>query len=43
MVAPGEGAPVDTEKDSVGYDAGPDQGGYSNEERGMHIDPESEA
>lgn len=42
VVAPDEGGPMDTEKDSVGYDAGPDRGGYSNEERGMHIDPESE-
>lgn len=43
VVAPDEGSPVDTEKDVVGYDAGPDRGGYSNEERGMHIDPESES
>lgn len=41
VVTPDEGAPVDTEKDNVGYDAGPDAGGYSNEERGMHLEPET--
>lgn len=42
VVAPDEGAPIDTEKDSVGYDAGTDTGGFSNEERSMHIDEESQ-
>lgn len=41
IVTPDEGAAVDTEKDNVGYDAGTDRGGFSNEERGMHIHPES--
>lgn len=43
VVADEEGASTDTEKDSVGYDVGTDAGGFPAEERGMHVDPESEA
>lgn len=35
-----QGARTDTEKDSVGYDVGTDTGGFSAEERAMHIEPE---
>lgn len=35
-----EGGRTDTEKDVVAYDAGTDMGGFSAEERAMHIEPE---
>jgi hypothetical protein len=36
-----EGAHTDTEKASVAYDVGTDTGGFSAEERAMHIEPEA--
>lgn len=35
-----EGARTDTEKDAVAYDVGTDMGGFSAEERAMHLEPE---
>jgi hypothetical protein len=35
-----EGARADTEKDAVAYDVGTDTGGFSAEERAMHLEPE---
>jgi hypothetical protein len=40
LVAPDEGAHVDTEKDEVATDVGPDFGGLTAEETAMHIEPE---
>ena len=42
VVAPDEGARTDTEKDTVGQNAGTDTGGFAEEERAMHVDPEGE-
>lgn len=36
-----EGGPSDTEKDSVAHDVGTDTGGFSAEERAMHLEPEA--
>jgi hypothetical protein len=40
IVQPDEGAHEDTEPDSVAVDVGTDQGGFTAEERAMHIEPE---
>jgi len=40
IVAPDEGAREDTEPDTVGFDVGTDQGGFTAEERAMHIERE---
>ncbi len=40
IVEPDEGARSDTEKDVVAYEVGTDGGGFSAEERAMHIEPE---
>ncbi|WP_433324559.1 DUF5709 domain-containing protein [Spirillospora sp. CA-294931] len=40
IVEDDEGARTDTEKDAVAYDAGPDAGGYTAEERAMRIEDE---
>lgn len=39
IVETDEGARTDTEPDVVGYDAGTDTGGFSAEERAMHVEP----
>jgi hypothetical protein len=39
VVEPDEGAAPDTEKDMIAEDVGPDAGGYSPEERAVHIEP----
>lgn len=36
-----EGARTDTETDAVAYDVGTDRGGFSAEERAMHLEPEA--
>jgi hypothetical protein len=41
IVQPDEGAHEDTEADSVAIDVGVDQGGFTAEERAMHIEPEA--
>jgi hypothetical protein len=40
LVAPNEGAHVDTEEDLVGDDIGDDRGGYTAEESAMRVDEE---
>jgi len=40
LVAPDEGAHDDEETDEVAESVGTDQGGFTAEERAMHIDPE---
>ena len=42
IVETDEGAREDTEPDAVAYDVGTDQGGFSAEERAMHIVPDPE-
>jgi Family of unknown function (DUF5709) len=39
VVEPDEGAAPDTEKDMIAGDVGPDAGGYSPEERAVHVEP----
>jgi hypothetical protein len=41
IVEADEGARADIETDAVGYDVGTDRGGFSAEERAMHIEPET--
>jgi len=41
IVETDEGAREDTEADAVAFDVGTDEGGFSAEERAMHIEPES--
>jgi hypothetical protein len=41
LVQPDEGTHADTESDAVATSVGTDLGGFSAEERAMHIDPES--
>jgi len=41
IVEPDEGAHADTEADEVAYDVGTDGGGFSAEERAMHVEPEA--
>jgi hypothetical protein len=41
LVEPDEGARADTEADLVAADAGTDEGGFSAEERAIHIEPEA--
>ena len=36
-----EGARPDREPDAIGYDVGTDSGGFSAEERAMHVEPEA--
>jgi hypothetical protein len=43
IVETDEGAREDTEPDAVALDVGTDLGGFSAEERAMHIEPDSEA
>lgn len=40
IVETDEGGRTDTEKDTVAYDVGTDTGGFSAEERAMHLEPE---
>ncbi len=40
VVEPDEGGAPDTEKDMIADDVGPDAGGYSAEERAMHVEPD---
>jgi hypothetical protein len=40
LVAPDEGAHTDAETDEVATSVGTDQGGFTEEERAMHIEPE---
>jgi hypothetical protein len=40
IVEEDEGARPDTEKDAVAYEAGPDAGGFSAEERAMRVEDE---
>lgn len=40
IVQPDEGVREDTEPDTIGIDVGTDQGGFSAEERAMHIERE---
>lgn len=40
LVDADEGGRADTEPDSVGFDVGTDSGGFSAEERAMHLEPE---
>jgi uncharacterized protein DUF5709 len=42
VVEPDQGAAPDTEKDMVAEDVGPDTGGYSPEERAVHIRPDED-
>jgi hypothetical protein len=41
IVETDEGARGDDEADAIAYDVGTDQGGFSAEERAMHIEPEA--
>lgn len=41
LVQPDQGMPDDEEKDEVASSVGTDLGGFSAEERAMHIDPEA--
>lgn len=41
LVDTDEGVRADAEKDEVGYDVGTDRGGFTAEERSIHVDPES--
>lgn len=41
IVEPDEGARSDTEDTTVAYDVGTDSGGFSEEERAMHVEPEA--
>ena len=41
LVQPDQGTAEDDEKDEVAGSVGTDQGGFSAEERAMHIDPEA--
>lgn len=41
LVQPDQGMPGDDEKDEVASSVGTDRGGFSAEERAMHIDPEA--
>ena len=41
IVETDEGAREDDEKDTVAHSVGTDQGGFSAEERAMHVEPES--
>jgi len=41
IVEPDEGAREDTESDAVAFDVGTDEGGFSAEERAMHIEREA--
>lgn len=43
IVQPDEGARADTEPDLVGTEVGTDGGGFSAEERAMHVEPETGA
>jgi len=41
LVQPDQGMPDDDEKDEVASSVGTDRGGFSAEERAMHVDPEA--
>jgi len=41
IVETDEGARTDDEKDAVAHSVGTDQGGFSAEERAMHVEPEA--
>lgn len=41
IVETDEGAREDTEADAVAFDVGTDEGGFTAEERAMHIEPEA--
>lgn len=40
LVAPDEGTHIDTEKDEVAMEVGPDAGGYTAEEAAVRVEPE---